>query len=144
MEFKPSYFEKFVTPNFRYSEFLTSRSHSEMLSALRKDFVTSRFTYTVRLAIVAYFLECLRSYIGKPIFITSGFRNTLLNSAVGGVANSDHKKMLAVDISLGSYDVSTIFLIETFIKSHSSFLRYYEFHDSYIHLSFHDYFKNLL
>lgn len=144
MEFKPSYFEKFVTPNFRYSEFLTSCNHSDMLPALRNDFVASRFTHTVRLGIVAYFLECLRSYIGKPLFITSGFRNTLLNAAVGGAANSDHKKMLAVDFSLVPYDDSTRFKIRRFIELHCCFFRYFEFHDSYVHLSFHDFFKDLL
>jgi hypothetical protein len=43
-------------------------------------------------------LDSIRSYIGKPIFITSGYRCKELNSAIGGAKNSQHMKGQAADI----------------------------------------------
>lgn len=43
-------------------------------------------------------LETLRTHIGGPIFITSGFRSPAHNRAVGGSPSSDHPKGFAVDI----------------------------------------------
>ena len=48
-----------------------------------------------------YTLQCLdeiREGYGKPIIITSGYRCPLLNSAVGGVSNSQHTKCEAADL----------------------------------------------
>ena len=43
-------------------------------------------------------LEPLRSLLGKPILITSGYRCEELNKAVGGSATSQHRYGQAVDI----------------------------------------------
>ena len=43
-------------------------------------------------------LDPLREAYGKPIIVTSGFRNEKLNSLVGGVSNSQHCSGQAVDI----------------------------------------------
>lgn len=43
-------------------------------------------------------LDPLRCLYGKPILITSGFRSTELNAAVGGVSNSQHLFGQAADI----------------------------------------------
>lgn len=43
-------------------------------------------------------LEPLRIALGRPIHITSGYRCTQLNSAVGGSATSQHKRGMAADI----------------------------------------------
>ena len=45
-------------------------------------------------------LDPIRKAFGKPIKITSGFRSTLLNTAVGGVPNSQHLKGLAADLQV--------------------------------------------
>ena len=45
-------------------------------------------------------LEMLRSKLGKPIIITSGYRCPKHNKEVGGVANSQHTKGTAVDIKV--------------------------------------------
>lgn len=47
-------------------------------------------------------LEPLRKVYGKPITVTSGYRCPVLNKAVGGVANSQHTKGEAADLSVGS------------------------------------------
>lgn len=43
-------------------------------------------------------LNNIRTGYGNPIYITSGYRCDELNTLVGGVENSKHKKGLAVDL----------------------------------------------
>ena len=47
-------------------------------------------------------LEPLRTHIGKPITINSGYRCPLLNRAVGGVSTSQHLLGKAADITTGN------------------------------------------
>lgn len=42
-------------------------------------------------------LQPIRDVYGKPIIVTSGFRNKALNNAVGGSSTSKHMNGLAVD-----------------------------------------------
>ena len=49
-------------------------------------------------ALVANILDPLREAYGKPIVVSSGFRCTKLNKAVGGVAKSQHTTGEAADI----------------------------------------------
>lgn len=53
-------------------------------------------------ALVDKVLDPLREAWGAPIKITSGYRSSELNRAVGGVAHSQHTLGEAVDINLGS------------------------------------------
>ena len=46
---------------------------------------------------VMYILDMVRVYMGKPIFINSGYRCKKLNEMVGGVQKSMHTKGLAAD-----------------------------------------------
>ena len=43
-------------------------------------------------------LQPLRDYLGKPVVISSGYRSTELNKAVGGVRGSQHLRGEAADI----------------------------------------------
>ena len=47
-------------------------------------------------------LEPLRSAIGEPIIINSGYRNSKVNAGVGGVPSSHHLLGLAADINYKS------------------------------------------
>jgi uncharacterized protein YcbK (DUF882 family) len=47
-------------------------------------------------------LDPLREVYGKPIRVNSGYRSIHVNIAVGGVANSQHLKGEAADITAGS------------------------------------------
>ena len=47
-------------------------------------------------------LERLRALIGKPLIITSGYRDPIHNARVGGAPLSRHKAGDAFDIQLGS------------------------------------------
>ena len=47
---------------------------------------------------LADFLEDVRSVLGKPILVDSGFRSKAVNAAVGGMGNSQHLRGCAADI----------------------------------------------
>jgi hypothetical protein len=47
---------------------------------------------------LASYLDGIRTKLGKPILISSGYRAPVLNKAVGGVPNSQHITGLAADL----------------------------------------------
>ncbi|MCT6721683.1 D-Ala-D-Ala carboxypeptidase family metallohydrolase [Acidovorax sp. K2F] len=60
-----------------------------------------------RLVLTAEMLERIRSTLGVPITVTSGYRNRQVNEAVGGVTSSDHTQGHAADIQAPSYGTPT-------------------------------------
>lgn len=59
---------------------------------------------------VMYILDIIRTHIGKPILINSGYRCEKLNIMVGGVQNSMHTKGLAADFRTEKKeDINTMF-----------------------------------
>jgi hypothetical protein len=50
--------------------------------------------------LVEHVLQPLRERIGKPIRVSSGFRNVATNRAIGGSSTSDHCHGRAVDVKL--------------------------------------------
>lgn len=54
-------------------------------------------------------LQPLRDMLGKPITITSGFRNKLLNQKVGGASNSQHLYGQAADIIVLGMEVEDLY-----------------------------------
>ena len=58
--------------------------------------------YANLLSLVDNLLDPLRLAWGSPILVNSGYRSFAVNKAVGGVANSQHMKGQAVDITAGS------------------------------------------
>ena len=55
-------------------------------------------------ALVTHVLDPLRALYGSPLYVNSAFRSAEVNAAVGGVANSQHTKGQAADITTGSPD----------------------------------------
>ena len=53
-------------------------------------------------ALVDNVLDPMRLLYGHPIKVNSGFRNAAVNKLVGGVANSQHLRGEAADISTGT------------------------------------------
>ena len=49
-------------------------------------------------------LDPLREEFAMPIYVNSGYRSAALNAAVGGVANSQHRRGEAADITSGTRD----------------------------------------
>lgn len=60
-----------------------------------------------RLVVVAEMLERIRSTLGRPLVVTSGYRGERLNAAVGGVATSDHLQANAADFVCPGYGTAT-------------------------------------
>lgn len=56
-----------------------------------------------RLQHLAELLERVRTHLGVPIIITSGYRAPAVNQAVGSVATSDHVQGRAADIVAPGY-----------------------------------------
>ena len=54
-------------------------------------------------------LQPLRSKLGKPIIITSGYRCSYLNTLVGGKDNSQHLKGQAADIKVTGMTAAALF-----------------------------------
>ena len=50
------------------------------------------------IALVAAVLDPLREKYGKPIIVTSGYRNITINKSIGGAVTSQHTKGEAADI----------------------------------------------
>ena len=49
------------------------------------------------LELIVNCLQPIREKLGKPMIITSGYRNSQVNKLVGGASNSQHTKGQAVD-----------------------------------------------
>jgi zinc D-Ala-D-Ala carboxypeptidase len=56
-----------------------------------------------RLIRTAEMLERIRSTLGVPVIVTSGYRGEQVNKAVGGVTSSDHTQGHAADICAPRY-----------------------------------------
>ena len=93
-----------MSEHFTFDE-LTSTSHNELLEANRE----SAKAFMKQLKYVAGTLEEIRAVLGVPLRVTSGFRNSALNKAVGGSPTSGHTKGLCADIIPVGLNVSDAF-----------------------------------
>lgn len=79
-------------------------------------------------------LEPLRTTVGKPINISSGFRNPTVNSLVGGSSSSQHMKGEAADFTIEGFTVQELFdLIRISTLPYDQLIQ--EF-DAWVHVSF--------
>lgn len=60
-----------------------------------------------RLVRTAEMLERIRSTLGTPVIVTSGYRSRPVNAEVGGVTSSDHAQGHAADIVAPRYGTPT-------------------------------------
>lgn len=56
-----------------------------------------------------YVLEPLRTLIGVPLLVTSGYRSHALNKAIGGAKNSQHCLGLAADVHCNKFSVEQLY-----------------------------------
>ena len=61
-------------------------------------------------------LERIRSIVGCPIVVSSGYRSTRLNQAVGGAVNSQHVEGYAADITAPAFG-HPVNLIDEILRS---------------------------
>jgi hypothetical protein len=64
------------------------------------DNVPSQAAQVNLMSLVRHVLDPLRAHLGKPVEVTSGYRNTEVNAAVGGSETSAHLVGLAADIKV--------------------------------------------
>jgi hypothetical protein len=60
-----------------------------------------------RLIMLAEMLERIRSVVGQPIVVSSGYRCAELNALVGGATTSDHPQGHAADITAPAFGSAT-------------------------------------
>jgi hypothetical protein len=82
-----------MTPHFKLSEFVASNK-AESLGIDN----TPNPAYLGNISKTAELLERVRTALGAPVTITSGYRCIKLNKAVGGATTSDHARGEAADI----------------------------------------------
>lgn len=88
-----------LSPHFALAEF----TKSDTADALHIDNVPLPW-HLQNMLITAQGMEKVRSALGgKPVRVTSGYRNPELNAAVGGVANSDHALGWACDFQCDGF-----------------------------------------
>lgn len=82
-----------LSENFSLSEFVkTATGYDNMPGSAERENLRQ---------LVVNVLQPLRTAIGKPVKVTSGYRSYLVNLAVGGVGNSQHVSGQAADIKVG-------------------------------------------
>ena len=85
-----------LTPNFWLQEFLRSDKAVELAN---DNLPTAEHLRNIYRSAIG--MEWARVILGgRPVRITSGYRNPVVNAAVGGVSNSDHATGLAVDFTV--------------------------------------------
>lgn len=78
-------------------------------------------------------LEEIRTFFGNyPIFVTSGYRSTLLNKMVGGVPNSAHTRALAADFYINN-DIKNVLNFKKIAESNIQFDQLICY-DNFIHI----------
>ena len=82
-----------LSPHFTLAELCASN-----LATIRKIDNTPPPELLPRLIMLAEMLERIRSTVGQPIVVSSGYRCPQLNSLVGGASTSDHPQGHAADI----------------------------------------------
>lgn len=81
-------------------------AHSNTAARLRIDNTPTAEEAANIHALVDNVLDPAREKYGCPIFVNSGYRCARLNSIVGGVANSQHCKGEAADITTGKPSIN--------------------------------------
>ena len=94
-----------MSEHFTFLEMTDSTSHPELVG---QNIMDAR-GYEKQLKYTASTLEEIRTILGVPMKITSGFRNGALNKAVGGSPTSGHTKGLCADFKPLGMDTDTAF-----------------------------------
>lgn len=79
-----------------------------------------------------HLLEHIREYVGKPVYISSGYRSKRVNDIIGGVPGSQHTKGQAADIYFKSGKLKSVY---NYIQKHLNFDQMI-LYPTFIHVSF--------
>lgn len=116
--------------NFSISELI----HSDKANQYNINNMPDINSLDCMLDLIFYCLQPIRDKIGKPMIITSGFRNPQINKLVGGKSNSQHLKGQAADFTIkGMTPEQIIFRIVTSGIEYDQLINEY---DKWVHISF--------
>lgn len=119
-----------LSPNFHLSEFTTSQT------AERRGIDNSPPPDVLEaLKHTAQMMELVRSTLGKPILVSSGYRSPELNRAVGGSATSQHTKGQAVDFTSPGFGTPRE-IVEAIRKTSIPYDQLILEFDRWVHISF--------
>lgn len=86
------------------------------------------------LELIVYCLQPIRDKLKKPMNITSGFRNPIVNRLVGGVSNSQHTNGQAVDFTVPGMTPAQV--VDFIKKSGIEFDQLINEYDKWTHISY--------
>ena len=122
--------------NFSMSELI----HSDMAVKHNINNMPDINSLDCMLDLIVYVLQPLRDMIKKPMIISSGYRNALVNHLVGGAVDSygnpisQHCKGQAADFIIKGMTVKQI--IEFIKKSNIEYDQLINEYDKWVHISF--------
>ena len=117
-----------LTANFTLEEL----THSEV--AERKGWDnTAPAPVVTNLIRLANMLEEVRSLLGKPLLINSGYRSKLVNDAVGSKDTSQHRLGCAADVKVGGMTPDQV--VQSILNSDIQFDQLIREFDSWTHIS---------
>ncbi len=96
-----------LTQDFYLKEFTRSET-AEKKNIQNKPNATQRQNLR---SLCVFVLQPLRSFVNRPVKVTSGFRSKKLNEAVGGVPDSFHLDGLAADVTVEDISSETLGLM---------------------------------
>ena len=117
-----------LIPNFTLEEL----THSELAERKNLD-NTPNASEVANLTRLAALLEQVRTLLGKPIMINSGFRSKPVNDSVGSKDTSQHRIGCAADIRVPGMTPKQV--VETCIAADIPFDQIIEEFSSWTHLS---------
>ena len=121
-----------LSQNFTLQELI----HSDTANAYKINNTPSEPVINNLKALCENVLQPLRDKLGKPMIITSGYRNSQVNKLVGGANNSGHLYGQAADFIVPQKNLKDVF---NYIKSHLPYdqlLYEYNKTDKWIHVSY--------
>lgn len=89
------------------------------------------------LELISYCLQPIRDKLKKPMVVSSGFRNSMVNKLVGGSATSEHLKGMAADFTVPGMTVMQV--VDFIRKSDVKFTQLIEEHgksSTWVHISY--------
>lgn len=124
--------EPLVTANFRLSEFLAS----ETATRLGLDNTPTAEVLATLRNVLAPGLQQVRNILGKPVFITSGYRSPETNAAVRGARTSQHVTGHAADFKSPEFGPPSAVAAE--LVRHIKTLKFDQLicEGSWVHISF--------
>jgi zinc D-Ala-D-Ala carboxypeptidase len=121
----------------RLSEHFTVEEFEFSQQATRfgiKNIMTTKAQLLNAKALCQNCLEYIRTGLNRPVFMTSGYRNLIINRMVGGADSSQHPRGQAADIHVSGMTIEELFI--WIIKSGIVFDQIIQEFNGWVHISY--------